>query len=287
MDFHLWSLEETIEALKNKQCSTKELTQALLNRISQHNPTLHAYITVSDDALRNAERIDEIRMKNPESLGSLQGAPLSLKDLFDTPGTLTTYGGGHFKHHLPSEPATVVQKLKSADAVIIGKTNLHEYAYGTTNANPHYGKTLNPWNRAKIPGGSSGGSAVTVSAGLAIGSLGTDTGGSIRIPAALTGVVGLKPTFGLVSKWGVFPLAYSLDHVGPITKTVRDAAILLGLLAGYDAKDPTSAVSEFNNYLSGSVTRPIRVGVPRQFFFDKCHPGVSHTVSAGLRVLAC
>lgn len=280
MQYYLWSLEETIDALKKNVCSAAELTNMYLQRINQHNPTLHAYITLSERALESAGHIDSNRKADTGLLsraGSLDGVPISIKDLLDTKDMITTYGGRHFQNHAPAMDATAVQMLRNAGAIIIGKTNLHEYAYGTTNENPHYGKTLNPWNRAKIPGGSSGGSAVSVSAGLAVASIGTDTGGSIRIPAALTGVVGLKPTYGLISNHGVFPLAESLDHVGPITKTVRDAGILLNLL--------TSGQSEKVDYLEGKFTRPIRVGIPRQFFFDKCHPGVMQTVLAGLRVL--
>jgi aspartyl-tRNA(Asn)/glutamyl-tRNA(Gln) amidotransferase subunit A len=285
MHFHLWSLEETLDALEKKTCSAKELTDAFLKRIHQHNPTLHAYITVSERALWHAEQIDSNRPTGKGTQGPLAGVPISIKDLLDTKDMKTTYGSRHFENHVPSEDATAVQILRNADAVIIGKTNLHEYAYGTTNENPHYGKTLNPWNRAKIPGGSSGGSAASVCAGLAVASIGTDTGGSIRIPAALTGVVGLKPTYGLISKSGVFPLADSLDHVGPITKTVRDAGILLNLLAGQGSHHTSSLVQEKTDYLDGRFTCPIRVGIPRQFFFDKCHPGVLQTVLAGLRVL--
>jgi aspartyl-tRNA(Asn)/glutamyl-tRNA(Gln) amidotransferase subunit A len=280
VNFHLWSLEETIDALKKNDCSAKELTDEFLQRILQHNPTLHAYITLSGLARDNAGQIDRLRKTGVmplASLGPLAGVPISIKDLLDTKDMVTTYGSRHFQNYVPTEDASVVQTLRNAGAIIIGKTNLHEYAYGTTNENPHYGKALNPWNRAKITGGSSGGSAASISAGLAVASIGTDTGGSIRIPAALTGVVGLKPTYGLISKSGVFPLADSLDHVGPITKTVRDAGILLNLL--------TPCQSEKTDYLSGKFTRPIRVGIPRQFFFEKCHPGVLQTVLAGLRVL--
>ena len=285
MHYHLWSLEETIQALKKKTCSSKELVEAYLQRINQHDPTLRAFITVSKNAFNEAQQIDERRFKRKETVGELAGIPIAVKDLLDTRDMTTTYGGRHFEHNTPTHDATVVQKLKTEDTIIIGKTNLHEYAYGTTNENPHYGKTVNPWNKAKIPGGSSGGSAVSVSAGLAVAAIGTDTGGSIRIPAALTGIVGLKPTYGLVSTFGVFPLAHSLDHAGPLTRTVRDAGILLNILTGYEGSSPSSIPLEKADYLGGRFTPPIRVGIPRQFFFDKCHPGVLQTVLAGLRVL--
>lgn len=285
MNISHWTITQTLEALSAKQISAEELVRTYLDRIARHNSKLHTYITVSETAIAEARAVDERRARAPETLGPLAGVPISVKDLFDTPSLPTTYGSRHYANHRPAQAATVVQRLLDAGAILLGKTNLHEYAYGTTNENPHYGNAVNPWNRGKITGGSSGGSAASIAAGLAVASLGTDTGGSIRIPAALCGIVGLKPTFGRVSKAGVFPLAHSLDHVGPMTRTVRDAAILLELLAGADSRDPDSALRAVDAYTTWKAPRPIRVGIPRQFFFDKCHAGVLQTTQAAMRVL--
>ncbi|MCL6594106.1 MAG: amidase, partial [Alicyclobacillus sp.] len=218
-------------------------------------------------------------------VGPLAGVPIAVKDLFDTADMPTTYGGRQHTSQQPAADATAVQRLRAAGAILLGKTNLHEYAYGTTNENPHYGPARNPWNRAKITGGSSGGSSAALAAGLALAALGTDTGGSIRIPAALCGHVGFKPSFGLVSKAGVFPLAPSLDHVGPMTQTVADAATLMAVLAGPDPRDPDAVRQPALHWQRPAPRQPIRVGIPRTFFYDKCHSGVLQTVQAALHKL--
>lgn len=285
-----WSIERVLGALADRVCSSEELTALHLARIEAWNPKLHAYLTISETALAQAKAIDVLRANSSQPLGPLAGVPISIKDLLDTDDMPTTYGSRHFQSHRPGISANVVQRLRAAGAIILGKTNLHEYAYGTTSENSHYGDSRNPWNRAKITGGSSGGSASSVASGLAMASIGTDTGGSIRIPAALCGIVGLKPTYGRVSKSGVFPLAHSLDHVGPMTRTVRDAALLLDIISGYDANDRDSVLRSYRPIWSPGTARqytprPIRVGIPRQFFFDKCHPGILQTVLAALRVM--
>lgn len=285
MEPYYSSLTQTVEALSQGKLSAEALTMAYLDRIKRCNPSYHAYIRVSERALEEAVEVDRKRASG-HSLGHLAGVPIAVKDLLDTSDMVTTYGGKHFRDNLPSATAPAVKRLQEAGAIVLGKTNLHEYAYGTTNENPHYGNVPNPWNRSKIPGGSSGGSAVAVAANMAVASLGTDTGGSIRIPAALCGLVGMKPTFGLVSKAGCFPLAHSLDHIGPITKTVADARLLLHFLVGYDSADPDSISGPTISMNAGSVPAPIRVGVPKHFFFDKCHPGVRQTVQESLQRLA-
>ncbi|MCL6516436.1 amidase [Alicyclobacillus sp.] len=284
MNPHLWTIHEFRQHLLAREISAEETVRHFLHRIRQHDPQLHAYIHVSDAAVAQARQIDE-RLAQGLPVGPLAGVPVAVKDLIDTVDMPTTYGGVHLADRRPTRNATVIDRLRDAGAILIGKTNLHEYAYGTTNENPHYGRARNPWNRAKIPGGSSGGSGVAIAAGLALAALGTDTGGSIRIPAALCGHVGLKPTFGLVSKAGVFPLAESLDHVGPMVKSVRDAALVLSVLAGPDPNDATSVRVPPRAYDSVIPHARPRVGVPRSFFFDKCHAGVAQVVQAALRTL--
>ncbi|MCL6598812.1 MAG: amidase [Alicyclobacillus macrosporangiidus] len=284
MNPHLWTISEYQQYLAKRDISVEEAVRDTLARIRQFDPALHAYVHVSETAVEEARQIDK-RLAQGQPVGPLAGVPVAVKDLMDTEDMPTTYGGLHFAGRRPSRTATAVSRLRAAGAIVIGKANLHEYAYGTTNENPHYGRARNPWNRAKIPGGSSGGSGVAIAAGLAMAALGTDTGGSIRIPAALCGHVGLKPTYGLVSKAGVFPLADSLDHVGPMAKSVLDAALLLSVLAGPDPHDPTTVRIPPRAYHRVQPKPQARVGVPKSFFFDKCHAGVAQTVQAALRTL--
>lgn len=281
---HLWSMEQAIQALKSNTCSAEELVQYFLQRIAKYDAGLHAFITTSQAAVEQARQVDEKRAKGLP-LGPLAGIPIAVKDLFDTAKLRTTYGGKHYANHVPTSTATAITRLEDAGAIVIGKTNLHEYAYGTTTENPHYGNTTNPWNRHKISGGSSGGSSVALTSGLCLAAVGSDTGGSIRIPAALAGHVGLKPTYGRVSRYGVFPLAPSLDHVGPMAKTVRDAALLLTTMAGPDPRDPTAVSILGRRYAFTPQARPVRVGVPRNFFYDRCQPAVLQGVQNALQRL--
>ncbi|KPV45421.1 hypothetical protein AN477_03150 [Alicyclobacillus ferrooxydans] len=286
----MWDLTTTLDALNTKQLSSAELVQNLFERIDKYDPGLSAYIWVNrDEAMARADQFDN-RRANGEVLPPLAGIPICVKDLFDIEGTPSTYGGRHYRSHIAKDTATAVQRLLQAGVIVIGKTNLHEYAYGTTTENPHYGNARNPWNRGKIAGGSSGGTSVAITAGLAFAGLGTDTGGSVRIPAALTGHAGLKPTYGLVSKFGVFPLANSLDHVGPMGKTVTDLALLLDAMAGFDPLDETSARTMSQSYVPQTVSHDkplagVRLGVPRQFFFDRCHSNVLQVISQALHQL--
>lgn len=284
---HHFTIEQTGRALRSKEISATELIHYFLQRITKMNAILNAFISVNEEtALDQAKQLDE-RIASGCVLAPLAGVPLAIKDLFDVEGMPSTYGGRHFVNHLPATTATSVRRLLAAGAIVIGKTNLHEYAYGTTTENPHFGNTRNPWNRAKIPGGSSGGTSVSIVSGCAIAGLGTDTGGSVRIPAALTGHVGLKPTFGAISKYGVFPLADSLDHVGPMTKTVHDSALLFEAMVGYDPLDKTSVRTPMRA-TSAPLAKPlqdIRLGVPRQFFFDKCHANVTQVIHQALQQL--
>ena len=216
-----------------------ELTQACYHQIERLNPTINAFITVIPP---------EQSSIGASSTGTLSGIPIAVKDLYETAGIRTTAGSLFFKDYIPEQDAVAVKKLKAAGANIIGKTSTHEIALGVTNINPHYGSPRNPWDTSRITGGSSGGSAAAVATGMCMAAMGSDTGGSIRIPASLCGVVGLKPTYGRVSLRGVFPLSWNLDHAGPLTRSVKDAALLLQVLAGYDEEDPSSADVPVDDY---------------------------------------
>jgi aspartyl-tRNA(Asn)/glutamyl-tRNA(Gln) amidotransferase subunit A len=221
------------------------------------------------------------------AVGPLQGIPVALKDLYATRGTLTTFGSALFADWVPDFDAAAVERLKRAGAVLIGKTNLHELAFGTTSANAYHGPVHNPWQHGHHPGGSSGGSAAAVAGGLAYAATGSDTGASIRQPAACCGIVGIKPTFGRVSKYGALPLSWSQDHAGPLTRTVADAALLLQVLAGHDPRDPTSVdrpVPDFSAGLDRGI-QGARIGVARDFFFDDCDPEIVTAIDAAIQVL--
>jgi aspartyl-tRNA(Asn)/glutamyl-tRNA(Gln) amidotransferase subunit A len=244
------TLFSALELLRGKKISSQELAEACYRQIERLNPSLNAFITVIDlqDALKS-----QLPGDNASSSNALRGIPIAVKDLFDTAGIRTTAGSKFFAEYIPQEDAFVVEKLKQAGAIIVGKTNTHEIALGVTGNNPHYGTARNPWDTTRIPGGSSSGSAIAVATGMALGALGTDTGGSIRIPASLCGIVGFKPTFGGVSLRGVFPLSWNLDHVGPLTKCVKDAAAILQVISIYDPMDPASSRMLTGDYLGHLV----------------------------------
>src|SRR5688500_13464329 len=240
------SISDALKAIREQKLSARELVEACSRQINRLNPKLNAFITVMDpeEALK-AQFPDN----NTSSSNTLRGIPLAIKDLFDIAGIRTTIGSKFFADNIVGQDAFVVEKLKQAGAILMGKTNTHEIALGITGNNPHYGTARNPWDTRRIPGGSSSGSAIAVATGMALGALGTDTGGSIRIPASLCGVVGFKPTFGRVSLRGVFPLSWNLDHVGPLTKCLRAAALLRQIVAVYDPRDPTSIKMLTGDYL--------------------------------------
>ena len=274
---------ELSEALRGRRISPVELTRECLSRIEQFNPTLNAFITVTTDvALQQARRAEEELLRG-DWRGPLHGIPIGLKDLIDTAGIPTTAASELYKHRIPIHSAEVVLKLEQAGAVLLGKQNLHEFAYGGSSLISCFGEVHNPWRPAHITGGSSGGSAAAVAVGMGYGAIGTDTAGSIREPAALCGVVGLKPTYGRVSARGVIPLSESLDHVGPFAKTVGDTALLFHAIAGDDDRR-NLPVPEFLS----SWNQPhldLRVGVPRQYFYDDLDPEVASAVEEALRVL--
>ena len=242
---------------------------------------------MAESALAEARRA-EAEILRGEWRGALHGVPVALKDLIDTSGVRTTAASGLYKDRVPVADAEVVRRLRVAGAVIIGKNNLHEFAYGGSSLVSYFGDVHNPWNAGRIAGGSSGGSAAAVVAGMAYAAIGTDTAGSIREPAALCGCVGLKPTYGRVSGRGVIPLSLSLDHVGPMAATVEDAAIVLQAIAGYDAADVTSADVAVGDYVAGlrEGVKRVRVGVVREYFFEELDAEVSAAVEQALQVLA-
>jgi aspartyl-tRNA(Asn)/glutamyl-tRNA(Gln) amidotransferase subunit A len=282
---------ETIVALaprlRRKEISPVELTRACLHRIEKLNPTLNAFITVTAESALAEARAAEIEISRGEWRGPLHGIPIAIKDLIDTAGTRTTAASGLYQNRIPAEDAEVVRRLRLAGAVILGKNNLHEFAYGGSSLVSFFGDVHNPRNTVHIAGGSSGGSAAAVTAGLCYATIGTDTAGSIREPAALCGCVGIKPTYGRVSARGAIPLSWSLDHVGPLAATAADAAVVLQAIAGYDPLDVCSADVPVSDYVSGlrEKTRTLRVGVPRAHFFDDLDDEVRAAVERALVVI--
>src|SRR5919109_1983865 len=271
-DLNSLTISSALELIRSQKTSPQDLVAACLRQIERLNPALRAFITVSDVVARSGEAATKQSPSVNKEIASgsalamtLGGIPMAVKDLFDTAGIRTTVGSKFFADNIPETDAFVIEKLKQAGAVIMGKTNTHEIALGVTGNNPHYGTARNPWNKTRIPGGSSSGSAIAVATGMALGALGTDTGGSIRIPASLCGVVGFKPTFGRVSLRGVFPLSWNLDHVGPLTRSVRDAALILQIIAVYDPLDPACVkmlTGEYLGHLKDDVKgRKIALGV--------------------------
>lgn len=258
------------EAYARGETTPLKVTEDLLKKIESLNPTLNCFITVLKDSAMEQAGDAERKMKEGQRTGPLQGVPVALKDLIYIDGVRCTAGSKILASHVANYDSPVAKRLKAAGAVILGTTNMHEFAAGVTNDNPHYGPVRNPWDTTRISGGSSGGSAAAVSAGLAAAAIGTDTAGSVRIPAALCGVFGLKPTYGLISRIGVIPLASSFDTVGTLTNSAWDAGALLGVLAGHEEGDVTTAdipPSDYTGYLEQPLGKT-RIGVPRKFFMD-------------------
>jgi aspartyl-tRNA(Asn)/glutamyl-tRNA(Gln) amidotransferase subunit A len=279
------TISELAQGLRQREISSVEITQECLGRIDRLNPSLNALITVTAESALAEARRAEAEILGGEWRGPLHGVPVALKDLIDTAGVRTTAASALYKDRVPDRDAEIVRRLRQAGAVIVGKNNLHEFAYGGSSVVSYFGDVHNPWNVGRIAGGSSGGSAAAVVAGLAYAAIGTDTAGSIREPAALCGCVGLKPTYGRVSSRGVIPLSSSLDHVGPLTMTVEDAAIVLQAIAGYDAADITMADIPVADYVSvlREGAKSLRVGVPRAYFFDDLDPEVASAMEHALR----
>ena len=284
---HLTHISELALLLRGKEISPVEITRDCLNTIAQLNPLLNAFITVVTDSALEEARIAEAEIARGQWRGPLHGIPIALKDLIDAAGVRTTAASALHKDRVPAHDAEVVRQLRTAGAVIIGKNNLHECAYGGSSLVSYFGDVRNPRDPERIAGGSSGGSAAAVMAGMAYAAIGTDTAGSVREPAALCGCVGLKPTYGRVSICGVIPLSTSLDHIGPLARSVSDAAIVLRAIAGYDEQDITSCDVPVADY-AGALregTKQLRVGVPREYFFDDLDPEVADAIEIVLKTI--
>jgi aspartyl-tRNA(Asn)/glutamyl-tRNA(Gln) amidotransferase subunit A len=278
LQFSLSSVKEFSEKIRTKEISPVDLLECCFDRIRKFNPSLNAFITVIDakDAYNNA-RIAEKEISQGKYRGPLHGIPFSIKDIIYAKGIRCTAGSKILSEYFPAVDATCIKRIKKEGAILIGTNNLDEFASGITGVNPFYGNTKNPWNISRISGGSSSGSAVAVSTGMVCISLGTDTGGSIRVPSSLCGVVGLKPTYGRVSKYSVVPLAPSLDHVGCIARSAWDAAAVLECISGWDPLDPISShkkVLQYTKIVENSNLERMVIGVPKDYFFDYVHPEV-------------
>ena len=281
-------MHEAAARLRARTVSSVELTNAGIAIIERLDPTLVAFVARTLDSARSDAARADAELARGVDRGPLHGIPVALKDLYDQTGLPTTAGSKIFRGNIAREDSAVTARLRAGGAVFLGKTNLHEWAFGVTNQNPHFGDTKNPWDPARIPGGSSGGSAVAVATGMCFLSPGSDTGGSIRIPAALCGIAGLKPTYGRVSLRGVVPLAWSLDHAGPLARTVRDLAIALEVMSGYDAADPGSADVPPGDLFGGleEGVKGLRVLLPTSHFFDDVDPEIDRAVREAARTLA-
>ncbi len=281
------SAGELSPLIKNKDVSPVEIIDAHLARIEATEPVLNSFITLLADESRAAARQAEQDIQRGNYRGPLHGIPVALKDLYNTAGVRTTSGSRLFDNFIPAEDCTVAARFRDAGAILLGKLNMHQFAYGPTGENPDYGHMHNPWNPEKISGGSSGGSGSATAAGQCTITTGSDTGGSIRIPAALCGIVGLKPTYGLVSRYGLTPLSWSLDHPGPMVRTVEDAALAMNVIAGHDHRDVASARVEIPDYTSALTNdvRGLRIGVPREYFDAPLDPEVAQSVREALDLL--
>jgi len=278
------TIREAASALRDKRVSPVELTTAAISRIDRLNSKLRAFIRVLPEYALSRARLAETEMASGRDRGPLHGIPIAVKDLFAMRGVPTTGGSRIFENLVPDFDSTVVERLEGAGAVILGKLNMHELAYGVTSANPHFGVVRNPWNTERSPGGSSGGSAAAVVANMVYGAMGSDTGGSIRIPAAFCGAVGLKPTYGRVSRYGALPLGYSLDHMGPITRCVRDAGLFLNAIAGRDPHDDSSSRRPAIDFVpdDGCSLRGLRLGFPENFYFERLDSEVESAVRGAI-----
>jgi len=271
---------EAARKLRDGDVSSAELAEQSLLCIQKGNDRLNAFITVMEERARAQAKTADEELARGHDRGLLHGIPVAVKDVYETSGVRTTCGSVIFMHHVPKRDAAVVEKLAAAGAVLVGKAGMHELAYGITSNNPHFGTIRNPWDLERIPGGSSGGSGVAVSAGMVFMAMGSDTGGSIRIPASFCGTVGLKPSSGRVSRYGVMPLDFSLDHMGPLTRTARDAAVVLEAIAGCDPRDETSSREPVGEYVPepGCSIRALRIGLPQNFYLERLDPDVDVAV---------
>tara|TARA_A100001037_G_C15153897_1_gene641975 strand:+ start:15981 stop:17384 length:1404 start_codon:yes stop_codon:yes gene_type:complete len=280
------SLHKQSQLLHSQQLSATELVDAYCKRIEETEPLLNSFITLTlDEAKQRAVGISN-QISSGNYLGPLHGIPIALKDLFDTAGLKTTSGSKIYDSRIPATDSTVASKLNSAGAILLGKLNMHPFAYGPTGENEDYGHMHNPWNLNKLTGGSSGGSGSSVASGQCTAALGSDTGGSVRIPASLCGIVGFKPTYGKISKHGVTPLSWSLDHPGPLTRTVEDAVIMINAMSGADHNDPSSVHTDqvSMDFMESTDLTGVKIGVPQEFLND-IDPEMSSLIEEALKVL--
>ena len=288
MDLSLLTVESTRVAIREKQFTATALVDEFYKKITAEDPDIQAYLALCEDrAMQNAARIDDLAGKG-EPLPGLAGVPVAIKDVMITQGVRTTAGSRILENFIPPYDCTAVARLETAGAIVLGKTNCDEFAMGSSNENSAYGPVRNPCDKSRVPGGSSGGSAAAVAAGTAVAALGSDTGGSIRQPAAFCGVVGLMPTYGRVSRYGLIAFASSLDHIGPLTRTVKDAAIILRYIAGRDPQDSTSANVPVPNY-EEEIEKPVKglkLGVPKEYFGEGLDPEVRSAVDAAIQHLS-
>jgi len=284
MDLNSLTIDSTRTAIAAKQISASALAQQFYGKIKAEDPEIHAYLTLCEDrALQQAKRIDDL-VNRGAPLPPLAGVPIGIKDVMVTRGIRTTAGSKILDNFIPPYDCTAVARLEAAGAIVLGKMNCDEFAMGSSNENSAFGPVRNPRDKSRVPGGSSGGSAAAVAAGTAVATLGSDTGGSIRQPASFCGVVGLMPTYGRVSRYGLIAFASSLDHIGPLTKTVKDAAILLRVIAGRDPLDSTSADVPVSDY-EADLTKPVsglKIGVPREYFAEGLDAEVRAAVESGI-----
>jgi aspartyl-tRNA(Asn)/glutamyl-tRNA(Gln) amidotransferase subunit A len=275
------------QLVQSREVSPVELTEAFLERIGQKNPELGLYINIAQEQARKQALAVQENLQKGSLTGPLQGIPYAIKDIFLTKNLTTTAGSLVLKDYQPDQDAAVVERLCQEDAILLGKTNLHEFSFGATGENLNFGTTRNPWDTRRLAGGSSSGSAAAVASGAAAFALGTDTGGSIRVPAALCGVVGFKPTYGLISTHAIIPFCWSLDHVGTLTRTVLDAALVLEALAGYDPRNTISARIAQPAYTQQTLqdSSPLRIGLPRNFFQDLPDPEIEQAVKHCINLL--
>lgn len=284
MDLTKFTLKKIIEELEKGSFSSEELTKAYLEKISEHNLNLNAYLTVDEvGALESARKADKERKNGEKS--TLLGVPVGLKDIFVTKGMRTTASSKVLENYIPQYDGSVVKKLKEAGAVVLGKLNCDAWAHGSSGENSDFGPVKNPWNFDYVPGGSSSGSAAAVAAGLCAFSTGTDTGGSIRLPAGFCNVVGLKPTYGRVSRYGIIAMASSLDSIGHFTRTVEDNAYVLGITAGKDIFDGTTAGNAVDNYTADlkKGVKGLKIGVPKEYFVEGMDPSVKELIEKALK----
>lgn len=277
------SLKEIRDSVLTKKISAREVTEQYLAQTEKWNGKINAYITINDKAVEQARRIDE-RMARGENVGAMAGVPVAIKDLFCTRGLRTTAASKILQNFVPPYSSTVVERLEAAGAICLGKANLDEFAMGSSSETSHFGISRNPWNQDYVPGGSSGGSAAAVAAGMAAAATGTDTGGSIRQPASFCGIVGIKPTYGRVSRYGIVAFASSLDQAGPMTRTVQDAAIMLETIAGRDERDSTTAsvaVPKWSESINKNL-KGMKVGLPKEYFSDKLGGETRKTVERAI-----